>query len=139
MRATLDIEGEKFKFNRRRVTHKGWMEHYPFKKIDNEKFPDVKEGDVMSVKELISEEKETKPPARYNQASLIKELEKKNLGTKATRADIVDKLYDRKYINGTQIEVNELGENLIDTLNTYCHNLTSEKLTRDFLKTSLKE
>ena len=132
MRATLDIEGEKFKFNRRRVTHKGWMEHYPFKKIDNEKFPDVKEGDVMSVKELISEEKETKPPARYNQASLIKDLEKKNLGTKATRADIVDKLYDRKYINGTQIEVNELGENLIDTLNTYCHNLTSEKLTRDF-------
>ncbi|WP_458405500.1 DNA topoisomerase I [Methanobrevibacter sp.] len=131
MRTTLDIEGEKFKFNRRRVTHKGWMEHYPFKKIDDEKFPDVKEGDLMSVKELIKEEKETKPPARYNQASLIKELEKKNLGTKATRADIVDKLYDRKYIAGTKIEVNELGENLIDTLNTYCNNLTSEKLTRD--------
>ena len=131
MRTTLDIEGEKFKFNRRRVTHKGWMEHYPFKKIDDEKFPDVKKGDVMSVKELIKEEKETKPPARYNQASLIKELEKKNLGTKATRADIIDKLYDRQYIDGSKIEVNELGENLIDTLNTYCHNLTSEKLTRD--------
>ena len=133
MRATLDIEGEKFKFNRRRVTHKGWMEHYPFKKIDNDKFPDVTEGDVMSVKELISDEKETKPPARYNQASLIKELEKKNLGTKATRADIIDKLYDRKYINGTQqIEVNQLGENMIDTLGVYCKDLTSEELTRDF-------
>ena len=131
MSSTLDIEGEKFKFRRRRVTHKGWMEHYPFKKIDDEKFPDVKEGDIMSVKELISDEKETKPPARYNQASLIKELEKKNLGTKATRADIVDKLYDRKYIEGSKIEVNPLGENLIDTLNTYCNNLTSEKLTRD--------
>ena len=131
MRATLDIEGEKFKFNRRRVTHKGWMEHYPFKKIDDDKFPEVEEGDVMSVKKLISEEKETKPPARYNQASLIKELEKKNLGTKATRADIIDKLYDRKYIEGSKIEVNELGENIIDTLNTYCKNLTSEELTRD--------
>ena len=130
MKTTLDIEGEKFKFSRRRVTHKGWMEHYPFKKIDNDKFPNVKEGDVMSVKELISDEKETKPPARYNQASLIKELEKKNLGTKATRADIIDKLYDRKYIEGSKIEVNPLGENLIDTLNTYCNNLTSEKLTR---------
>ena len=107
------------------------MEHYPFKKIDDEKFPDVSEGDLMSVKELIKDEKETKPPARYNQASLIKELEKKNLGTKATRADIVDKLYDRKYIEGSKIEVNQLGENLIDTLNTYCSNLTSEKLTRD--------
>lgn len=133
MRTKLDIEGEKFKFNRRRVTHKGWMEHYPFKKIDNDKFPDVTEGDVMSVKELISDEKETKPPARYNQASLIKELEKKNLGTKATRADIIDKLYDRKYINGTQqIEVNQLGENMIDTLGVYCKDLTSEELTRDF-------
>ncbi len=131
MSTTLKIEDEKFKFRRRRVTHKGWMEHYPFKKIDDEKFPDVSKGDVMSVKELISDEKETKPPARYNQASLIKELEKKNLGTKATRADIVDKLYDRKYIEGTKIEVNPLGEDLIDTLNTYCNNLTSEELTRD--------
>ena len=131
MNVTLDIEDEKFKFKRRRVTHKGWMEHYPFKKIDNDKFPEVNEGDLMSVKELIKDEKETKPPARYNQASLIKELEKKNLGTKATRADIVDKLYDRKYIEGSKIEVNQLGENLIDTLNTYCSNLTSEKLTRD--------
>lgn len=131
MSATLDIEDEKFKFKRRRVTHKGWMEHYPFKKIDNERFPEVSEGDLMSVKELIKDEKETKPPARYNQASLIKELEKKNLGTKATRADIVDKLYDRKYIEGSKIEVNKLGEDLIDTLNTYCSNLTSEELTRD--------
>ena len=86
----------------------------------------------MKVLELISDEKETKPPARYNQASLIKELEKRELGTKATRADIIDKLYDRKYINGTQqIEVNQLGENMIDTLSTYCNNLTSEELTRD--------
>ena len=132
MKTTLDIEGEKFKFSRRRVTYKGWMEHYPFRKIDDDLFPDVKEGDVMSVKELISDEKETKPPARYNQASLIKELEKRNLGTKATRADIIDKLYDRKYIEGNKIEVNKLGENLIDTLNSYCNDLTSEELTRDF-------
>ena len=131
MSTILDIEGEKFSFKRRRVTHKGWMEHYPFKKIDDEAFPNVEEGDAMSVKKLISDEKETKPPARYNQASLIKELEKKNLGTKATRADIIDKLYDRKYIDGTKIEVNQLGEDLIDTLNTYCNNLTSEELTRD--------
>ena len=131
MSTTLDIEGEKFRFRRRRVTHKGWMEHYPFRKIDDEKFPEVKEGDTMSVKELISDEKETKPPARYNQASLIKELEKRELGTKATRADIIDKLYDRKYIDGNKISVNQLGKNLIDTLSTYCNNLTSEELTRD--------
>ena len=133
MSTTLDIEGEKFRFRRRRVTHKGWMEHYPYRNIDNEEFPDIKEGDLVKVLELISDEKETKPPARYNQASLIKELEKRELGTKATRADIIDKLYDRKFITGDkQIEVNQLGANMIDTLSTYCEDLTSEELTRTF-------
>ena len=133
MSTTLDIENEKFRFRRRRVTHKGWMEHYPFRKIDDEEFPDFKEGDLVKVLDLISDEKETKPPARYNQASLIKELEKRELGTKATRADIIDKLYDRKFITGTQkIEVNQLGENMIDTLSTYCKDITSEELTRNF-------
>ena len=133
MSTTVDIEGEKFKFGRRRVVHKGWMEHYPYRIIDNEEFPDIIEGDLIKVLKIISDEKETKPPARYNQASLIKELEKRELGTKATRADIIDKLYDRKYINGDkQIEVNQLGVNMVDTLSTYCKDLTSEELTRDF-------
>ena len=133
MSTTLDIEGEKFRFRRRRVTHKGWMEHYPYRNIDNEEFLDINKGDMVKVLDLISDEKETKPPARYNQASLIKELEKRELGTKATRADIIDKLYDRKFINGDkQIEVNQLGENMVDTLTTYCKDLTSEELTRSF-------
>ena len=131
LNAKINIADELFSFKRRRVTHKGWMEHYPYRKIDNDIFPDVKEGDVIEVNEIISEEKETKPPARYNEASLIRELEKRELGTKATRADIIAKLYDRKYISGRQIEVNQLGENIIDTLSEYCNNLTSEELTRD--------
>lgn len=132
MSTHINISDELFSFRRRRVTHEGWMKHYPYRKIDNEPFPDIKEGDLMSVDEIISEEKETKPPARYNEASLIKELEKRELGTKATRADIISKLYDRKYISGNKIEVNQLGENIFDTLNEYCSNLTSEELTRDF-------
>lgn len=134
MSTNINIADEIFSFKRRRVTHMGWMEHYPFRKIDNEEFPDIHEGDLMDVDKIISEEKETKPPARYNEASLIKELEKRELGTKATRADIISKLYDRKYISGTKIEVNKLGENIFDTLNEYCNNLTSEELTRDLEK-----
>lgn len=132
MSTTLDIADEEFGFRRRRVSEKGWLEHYPFRKIDNEVFPDIEEGDLITVLDIEKEEKETQPPARYNEASLIKELEKRELGTKATRADIVAKLYDRKYIEGKKIEVNQLGENIIDTLSTYCNNLTSEELTREF-------
>ncbi len=134
MKVNLNVGEEGFEFKRKRVSKMGWLSHYPFKKIENDSFPDLKKGDKVKVKDIISEEKETKPPARYNEASLIKELEKRELGTKATRADIIDKIYDRKYISGKKIEVNQLGENIIDTLEEYCKDITSEELTRNFEK-----
>ena len=136
MKTNLNVADEEFEFKRKRVSYMGWLEHYKqFRKIENEEFPPIKEGDLLKIHEILSEEKETKPPARYNEASLIKELEKRELGTKATRADIIAKLYDRKYITGKKkIEVNKLGEDIIDTLKEYCSNITSEELTRDLEK-----
>jgi len=131
LRCDLSIDNEKFFFKRKRVSYMGWLSHYPFRKIEEDIFPPLKKGDKIKVNEILSEEKETKPPARYNEASLIKELEKRELGTKATRADIIAKLYDRKYISGKKIEVNQLGMNIIDNLREYCKNLTSEELTRN--------
>ncbi|MDO5849963.1 MAG: DNA topoisomerase I [Methanobacteriaceae archaeon] len=136
MKTNLNVGDEEFEFKRKRVSYMGWLEHYKqFKKVEAEEFPPIKKGDTLKIHEILSEEKETKPPARYNEASLIKELEKRELGTKATRADIIAKLYDRKYITGKKkIEVNKLGEDIIDTLKEYCSNITSEELTRDLEK-----
>ena len=134
LRCDLSVDQEKFFFKRKRVSYMGWLSHYPFRKIEEDIFPSLEKGDKIKVNEILSEEKETKPPARYNEASLIKELEKRELGTKATRADIIAKLYDRKYISGKKIEVNQLGMNIIDNLREYCKNLTSEELTRDLQK-----
>ncbi|OWT33382.1 DNA topoisomerase I [Methanobrevibacter sp. 87.7] len=134
MKVNLNIAKEEFEFKRKRVSKMGWLAHYPFKKVEADSFPDLKKGDLVRIKDITSEEKETKPPARYNEASLIKELEKRELGTKATRADIIAKLYDRKYISGKKIEVNQLGENMIDTLQEYCKDIISEELTRNFEK-----
>lgn len=132
MKTNLDINSQEFTFSRKRMAKMGWLDHYPFRKIENEIFPEIKKGDVLNVKEIIEEEKETKPPARYNQASLIRELEKRGLGTKSTRANIISILFDRKYIEGQKIKVNELGEHLIDTLKEYSEDITSEELTRQF-------
>jgi len=132
MKTDLKIGKEDFSFRRKRVAYMGWLEHYPFRKIENEEFPLIEKGDVIPVEKVVSEEKETKPPARYNEASLIRELEKRGLGTKSTRADIIAILYDRKYIYGKQITVNQLGEHIIDTLRKYCEQITSEDLTRQF-------
>ena len=132
MKVNLDVNKEQFVFTRKRVSYEGWLKHYPFKKQEADEFPPLKKGDFLKIHKILAEEKETKPPARYNEASLIKELEKRELGTKATRADIIAKLYDRKYIDGKKIEVKPLGINIIDTLKDYCKNLTSEELTREF-------
>ncbi|WP_297979535.1 DNA topoisomerase I [uncultured Methanobrevibacter sp.] len=132
MKVNFTVNDEEFSFSRKRVSYEGWLKHYPFKKKENDEFPPIKKGDLLKIHEILVEEKETKPPARYNEASLIKELEKRELGTKATRADIVAKLYDRKYIEGKKIEVKPLGINMIDTLNQYCKDMTSEDLTREF-------
>ena len=132
MKTYLKIGNQDFNFSRKRMAKMGWMDLTPFKKLDADVFPSIKEGEILTVKDIRSEEKETKPPARYNQASLIRELEKRGLGTKSTRANIISILYNRKYVEGKKIKVNELGEHLIDTLKKYSNKITSEELTREF-------
>jgi len=138
MKTNLKIGNQDFNFSRKRMAKMGWMDLTPFRKPDIDVFPSIKEGETLAVKDVRSEEKETKPPARYNQASLIRELEKRGLGTKSTRANIISILYDRKYVEGKKIKVNELGEHLIDTLKKYSNKITSEELTRQF-ETQLEE
>ena len=85
VKTDLLIANEKFNFKRKRVSYLGWLAHYPFKKIENENFLDIKKGDIIKVEKICSEQKETKPPARYNEASLIKELEKREIGRASCR------------------------------------------------------
>ncbi len=132
MKTILTIGKEEFNFSKKRMSKLGWMEHYPFRKVEEDYFPTLSEGESLNVKEVRAEDKETKPPARYNQASLIRELEKRGLGTKSTRANIIDILFSRKYVEGKKITVNQLGEHLIDTLKKYSNKITSEELTREF-------
>jgi len=138
MKTNLKIGNQDFNFSRKRMAKMGWMDLTPFRKPDADVFPSIKEGETLTVKDVRSEEKETKPPARYNQASLIRELEKRGLGTKSTRANIISILYTRKFVEGNKIKVNELGEHLIDTLKKYSNKITSEELTREF-ETQLHE
>ncbi len=111
------------------IRKKAWMEIYPNNLKENE-IPDL-EGEVKIIN-LKTEQKETQPPNRYSQASIISELEKKNLGTKATRATILETLYDRGYIKEKSIQATPIGISLIDTLEKYSPIIIDEKLTRNF-------
>jgi DNA topoisomerase-1 len=98
------------------ILEEGWMSVYPTKMEEKEVKDFNGEAEIENVK---VEEKETQPPKRYTPASIVTELEKRNLGTKATRANIIETLYDREYVKDKSIKATELGMKLIETLNKY--------------------
>ena len=55
-----------------------------------------------------------------------------NLGTKATRSEIIDTLFQRGYVQGKAIEATELGISTIETLEKYCPKIIDEELTKHF-------
>ncbi|MBI2135359.1 DNA topoisomerase I [Candidatus Woesearchaeota archaeon] len=116
-----------------RTTEKGWHVFYqPYVNIEEEELPAVNKNDKVIVKKIKLHEKETQPPKRYTPASIIKELEKRNLGTKATRSEIVDTLFNRGYVTGKAIEATNLGIKTVETLEQYAPKIVDEELTRHF-------
>jgi DNA topoisomerase-1 len=133
MEVTLDVREELFITKGTRTVEENWHIFYkPYVKLEEISLPEMKDGEKVSIKEIKKVDKETQPPKRYNQSSIIKELEKKNLGTKATRADILDRLFQRGYIEGVQIKVTQLGISTIDILEKYAPTIVDEQLTADF-------
>ncbi|MBI2044274.1 DNA topoisomerase I [Candidatus Pacearchaeota archaeon] len=124
-----EIENLQFSTSGSKIRKKAWMEVYPVKFEERELEDFDGEGKITDIK---IEEKMTQPPKRFSPASIVSELEKKNLGTKATRSAIVETLYDRNYVKEKSIEATPLGISLIDTLNKYSPIIADEKLTRSF-------
>ena len=91
------------------VIDKGWLEVYPFREIREKSIPDAEVGEEVLIKDVNVELTFTKPPSRYTPSSLLEWMETNEIGTKATRADIIKTLYKRGYIRGNRIEITELG------------------------------
>jgi len=125
----VEVDGLVFSTDGSSISKKAWLDIYP-SKLKEKEIPDIT-GEVTIINSK-TEEKETQPPKRYSPASIISELEKRNLGTKATRANILETLYDRGYVKGTSIEATSLGISLIETMEKYSPVIIDEKLTRSF-------
>lgn len=69
------------------------------KKEDDGLLPDVKVGDVLQLHELLPSQHFTKPTARYTEASLVKELEKRGIGRPSTYASIISTIQERGYVH----------------------------------------
>ena len=126
-RISLDVNDLKFSANGASINKKAWLEIYPAK-LEEKEIPDLNGESTILNKDIV--EKQTQPPKRYSPASIISELEKRNLGTKATRASILETLYDRGYIKEKSIEATPLGMSLIKTLEKNSPIIIDEKLTK---------
>ena len=129
----LDVKQELFLAKGTTTKEKGWHDFYaPYLKLEEEELPELIKEELLDVKKIKLHEKETQPPKRYTPSSIIKELEKRNLGTKSTRAEIVDTLYKRNYVKGEALEATDLGIQTIEILEQYCPKIIDEELTRHF-------
>ncbi len=75
----------------------GWGVLWPLE-IKNDLLAPAEPGEVLVVEEVAVEQKQTRPPARYTESSLIKTLEEDGIGRPSTYASIVETLYDRDYV-----------------------------------------
>ncbi len=115
-----------------RILGEGWIRFYkPYFRFKEVVLPKVKAGDVVVVTQLALEEKCTSPPPRYNVITLLKKMEEENIGTKATRGEIIQTLFRRKYVTGKKIKVTTLGAHLMKILGNYASRIISVKLTRE--------
>ncbi len=125
----IESEGKEFIAKGKKISKKGWLEIYPTA-IQEKELEDV--NGVVDILKVYIEEKETQPPRRYSPASIITELEKRHLGTKSTRASIIETLYKRGYITGTSIQATQLGMKVVETLEKNSPLILDEQLTRNF-------
>ena len=75
--------------------------------------------------------KETQPPSRIGQGKLIEMMEERGLGTKATRHDIIQKLYDRGYIQGNPIEPRETGIAMVKAFQRFAERVATPDMTAE--------
>ncbi|AIY83089.1 DNA topoisomerase III family protein [Clostridium baratii str. Sullivan] len=133
------VNGERFIVKGKVVKAKGWKKVFDREEdeesdIKEQELPKLNKGDKFTVKEVIEKKGETKPPARFNEGTLLSAMENPHkyinvdkesaktlgetggLGTVATRADIIDKLFNSFVIEkkGKDIIPTSKGKQLID-------------------------
>ncbi len=131
MRRDIDVKGEPCFARGSRITEDGWLRYYHYSKKKDEILPALNEGDPLKLTEPTVDEKETQPPGRYSQGSLIQEMEKLGLGTKATRHNIIQNLYSRGYMHSDPIVPTDMGIAVSNALKKYAEAISSPEMTAE--------
>ncbi|MFA7364983.1 MAG: type I DNA topoisomerase [Patescibacteria group bacterium] len=131
------LTGEKeeylFKASGQTVKFDGYLKIYPEKVSENE-LPELQEGDILNLKELKENQHFTQAPARYSDASLVKEMEKHGIGRPSTYAPTIATIIDRNYVNRDdkkRLFPTDIAFIVIDLLKKHFEDIVSYKFTAD--------
>jgi DNA topoisomerase-1 len=122
------------------VVDPGYAGIYTYARSSDDEIPALEEGQTLELAEATANEegvaenpwivgKETQPPGRISQAKLIELMEERNLGTKATRADIIQKLFDRGYVYSNPPIPTETGIALYEAFKKYVPGMATPEMT----------
>ena len=130
-KVTLDAGGQTFAASGDVLVKPGYRAIYPYGSKKDEQLPALSVGQEVDLTSLDLEAKQTEPPARYSQGKLVQEMERLGLGTKSTRASIIERLYEVKYLKNDPIEPSQLGMAIIDALECYAAHITTPEMTSE--------
>ena len=130
----VDANGVELKAKGRTLVFDGFTRVRGVNKADDDiLLPAVKVGEVLKLQQLDPSQHFTKPPARFTEASLVKELEKKGIGRPSTYAAIISTIQDRGYVklDNRRLFAEKMGEIVTDRLDENFSNLMNYAFTAD--------
>ena len=130
-KVTIDVAGEPFVAKGDILVTPGFRAIYPYGLKKDEQLPKLAENDVVDFNGAELTQKATEPPSRYSQGRLIQEMEKRGLGTKATRHAIIERLLEVRYVVNEPVEPTSLGRAVIDALSAFAPRITTPDMTSE--------
>jgi DNA topoisomerase I len=119
--------------NGSRIIFDGWLKADSQSAGEDVLLPKLNEGDSLKLEEITATSKETEPPARFSEAGLVKELEKRGIGRPSTYASIIQTIISRGYVVKEQraLMPTETGEVVSDFLSQYFAGYISDEFTAE--------
>ncbi|MDS0257845.1 DNA topoisomerase I [Haloarcula sp. S1CR25-12] len=129
LRVVCEAAGRSLKANGKRLVEPGYHAVYPYSSASENHVPDVEEGEELAMSDVRLEDKQTQPPRRYGQSRLIETMESKGLGTKSTRHNSIEKLYERGYIESDPPRPTTLAMAVVEAAEEFADRVVSDDMT----------
>jgi DNA topoisomerase-1 len=130
-KVSIEVAGQPFVAKGDVLAKPGFRGIYPYGLKKDEQLPALSEGSTVDFLGADLAAKQTEPSARYSQGKLIQEMEKRGLGTKATRHAIIERLIEVRYVHNEPLEPTCLGRAVVEALSKFAPRITTPDMTSE--------